>query len=75
MSKPLPRASSVCRAEKLDQSRIVDRVVLDADERQRCRVEEMRGLGAHLTPIEAPFDPEPGAYAHQHAHGPHRHGA
>jgi urease accessory protein len=21
------------------------------------------GLGAHLTPIEAPFDPEPGAYA------------
>jgi len=22
------------------------------------------GLGAQLTPIEAPFDPEPGAYAH-----------
>jgi len=22
----------------------------------------LRGLGAHLTPIEAPFDPEPGAY-------------
>jgi urease accessory protein len=24
------------------------------------------GLGAHLTPIEAPFDPEQGAYAHPH---------
>lgn len=23
-------------------------------------------LGARLTPIEAPFDPEPGAYAHLH---------
>ncbi len=159
MSKPLPRASSVCRAEKLDPSRIVDRVVLDADERHRRRVvltgdrgtqvlldlphatvlhdgdglvlddgsiilvagkcealveitaadpaavarlawhignrhtdvaivggklrirrdrvleEMLRGLGAHLTPIEAPFEPEPGAYASEHAHGPHRHGA
>lgn len=28
-------------------------------------IEDMlRGLGARLTPIEAPFDPEPGAYAH-----------
>jgi urease accessory protein len=27
----------------------------------------LRGLGAQLTPIEAPFDPEPGAYA-GHAH-------
>jgi urease accessory protein len=27
----------------------------------------LRGLGARLTPIEAPFDPEPGAYrAHSH---------
>ncbi len=24
------------------------------------------GLGAQLTPIEAPFDPEPGAYGHDH---------
>jgi urease accessory protein len=24
----------------------------------------LRGLGANLTPIEAPFEPEPGAYAH-----------
>jgi urease accessory protein len=24
------------------------------------------GLGAHLTPMEAPFDPEQGAYAHPH---------
>jgi urease accessory protein len=28
----------------------------------------LRGLGGRLTPIEAPFDPEPGAY------GPHHHG-
>ena len=28
------------------------------------------GLGAHLTPIEAPFDPEFGAYAPQHRHDP-----
>ncbi|HEX5958619.1 MAG TPA: urease accessory protein UreE, partial [Hyphomicrobiaceae bacterium] len=27
----------------------------------------LRGLGAQLTPIDAPFDPEPGAYA-EHAH-------
>ena len=31
----------------------------------------LRGLGARLTPVEAPFDPEPGAY---HGHG-HRHGS
>jgi len=24
------------------------------------------GLGANLTPIEAPFDPEQGAYGHPH---------
>jgi urease accessory protein len=28
----------------------------------------LRGLGATLTPVEAPFDPEPGAYA-GHGHG------
>ena len=33
----------------------------------------LRGLGARLTPIEAPFDPEPGAYGHGHSHG-HGHG-
>jgi urease accessory protein len=36
----------------------------------------LAALGARLTPIEAPFDPEGGAYAthahHDHAHG-HRH--
>lgn len=48
-------------------------------------IEEMlRGLGARVTPIEAPFDPEGGAYAqaaaspaHAHDHGhahPHDHG-
>ena len=30
----------------------------------------LRGLGARLTPIEAPFDPEHGAYGHHH----HDHG-
>ena len=30
----------------------------------------LRGLGAGLTPIEAPFDPEHGAYGHHH----HDHG-
>jgi urease accessory protein len=32
--------------------------------------EMLRGLGARLTPIEAPFDPEHGAYGrHHHDHG------
>jgi urease accessory protein len=26
----------------------------------------LRGLGARLTPIQAPFDPESGAYSHHH---------
>jgi urease accessory protein len=35
-------------------------------------IEDMlRGLGARLSPIEAPFDPEHGAY--QHHHDGHRH--
>jgi urease accessory protein len=29
----------------------------------------LRGLGAQLAPIEAAFDPEPGAYAHWHDDG------
>jgi urease accessory protein len=29
----------------------------------------LRGLGAHLHTIEAPFDPEQGAPAHEHDHG------
>jgi urease accessory protein len=31
----------------------------------------LRGLGARFTPVEAPFDPEHGAYGHHH----HDHGA
>ena len=31
----------------------------------------LRGLGAQLAPIEAPFEPEPGAYGQEHGH--HRH--
>jgi urease accessory protein len=36
--------------------------------------EMLRGLGARLTPIEAPFEPEAGAYAHRHGsnHGSDR---
>jgi urease accessory protein len=40
-------------------------------------IEDMlRGLGARLWPVEAPFDPERGAYAqHSHGHGhDHAHG-
>jgi len=34
----------------------------------------LRGLGARLTPVEAPFDPEHGAYDHHdHEHGGHHH--
>jgi len=45
-------------------------------ERLRIRrdhvIEDMlRGLGARLTPVEAPFDPEGGAYDHHHGHGHH----
>jgi urease accessory protein UreE len=31
----------------------------------------LRSLGATLTPLEAPFDPEQGAYAHGHDDGGH----
>jgi urease accessory protein len=34
--------------------------------------EMLRGLGAHLKPLDAPFDPEPSGPAHEH-HG-HGHG-
>ena len=42
-----------------------------AGDRLRIRrdhvIEDMlRGLGARITPIEAPFEPEGGAYAHHH---------
>jgi urease accessory protein len=29
----------------------------------------LRGLGAHLSILEAPFDPEAGAPSHEHSHG------
>ena len=35
--------------------------------------EMLLGLGAGIAPVEAPFDPEGGAYAHGSAHG-HSHG-
>jgi urease accessory protein len=34
----------------------------------------LRGLGATLAFVEAPFDPETGAYDHGHAHYDHGHG-
>jgi urease accessory protein len=37
-------------------------------------IEEMlRGLGARLSALEAPFDPEHGAYEQHHGHGPGHH--
>ena len=33
----------------------------------------LRGLGAQLTPLDAPFDPEPAAPAHEHGHEHHGH--
>src|SRR5713226_7043676 len=33
----------------------------------------LRGLGAQLSPIEAPFEPEPGAYGQEHQHGRQAH--
>jgi urease accessory protein len=47
-------------------------------ERLRIRrdsvLEEMlRGLGAKLSFVEVPFEPEAGAYEHGHRHGPHDH--
>jgi urease accessory protein len=147
------RATSVCRADAVDRSQSIDRVLLDADERQRRRVvltgekgmrflldlprvmglrdgdglvlddgrmvrvvarrellieisvtdatalariawhlgnrhteveiigerlrirrdhvleEMLHGLGARLEPVEAPFEPERGAYAHEHKFG------
>jgi len=41
--------------------------------RDRVLEEMLRGLGARLTSIEAPFDPEHGAYGHgqQHDHDDH----
>jgi urease accessory protein len=155
LNKPLRRASSVCGADVLDSGRVIDRVMLSADERHRRRIvltgergtqflldlphatvlrdgdglvledgsivrvagkhealveitatspqqlarlawhignrhvdveivggrmrirrdsvleDMLRGLGAQLAAIEAPFEPEPGAYGREHAH--HRH--
>ena len=33
----------------------------------------VKGLGARIIEIEAPFDPEGGAYASSHAHAPEAH--
>jgi urease accessory protein len=37
--------------------------------RDRVLESMLLGLGARLTPIEAPFDPESGAYVAEHRHG------
>jgi urease accessory protein len=49
------------------------------DDRLRIRRDHvleamLRGLGARVVTVEAPFDPEPGAYGHGHPHDD-RHGA
>lgn len=47
---------------------IGDRIRIRADHVIKAMVE---GLGGHVEPIEAPFDPEAGAYAGGHAHHHH----
>jgi urease accessory protein len=39
--------------------------------RDRVLEDMLRGLGAQVSPIEAPFEPEPGAYGWEHRHGHH----
>jgi urease accessory protein len=39
--------------------------------RDRVLEDMLRRLGAELSPIEAPFDPEPGAYGQEYRHGHH----
>jgi urease accessory protein len=39
--------------------------------RDRVLEDMLRGLGAQLSPVEAPFEPEPGAYGQEHRHGHH----
>jgi urease accessory protein len=41
--------------------------------RDRVIEDMLRGLGARLSPLEAPFDPEHGAYEHGHGHEHHHH--
>jgi urease accessory protein len=41
--------------------------------RDRVLEDMLRGLGAQLSPIEAPFEPEAGAYGQEHRHGHHDH--
>jgi urease accessory protein len=36
--------------------------------------EMLRGLGARVTPVDVPFEPEAGAYADGHRHHDHAHG-
>jgi urease accessory protein len=44
-------------------------------QRDHVLEEMLHGLGARLTHINAPFDPESGAYDHHHAGDGHDHGA
>lgn len=49
------------------------------DERLRIRADHvianmLRELGAEVVEVEAPFNPEGGAYGGDHRHGPHGHG-
>jgi urease accessory protein len=55
-------------------NRHIDVEIIGERLRIRCDavVEDMlRGLGAQLSPVEAPFDPEPGAYGQGHRHDHH----
>jgi urease accessory protein UreE len=78
-------ARAVVPAGSWTAASATDRVVLEATERYRRRIMltgergtkflldlPHAGLGATLTPLDAPFDPEGGAY-HEGHHG-HDHG-
>ena len=39
--------------------------------RDRVLEDMLSGLGSRLTPVEAPFEPERGAYEHEHNHDAH----
>jgi urease accessory protein len=39
--------------------------------RDRVLEDMLCGLGARLCPMDAPFEPEPGAYGHEHGHHDH----
>ena len=61
--KTLPRLAWHLGNRHVDMQFVGDRLRIRRD---HVLEDMLRGLGARLTPIEAPFDPEPGAYSSHH---------